>query len=274
MKFKEIILTSFVSAAVAVAAVFAYLNHDSSTVTDNQRASAVVARTGDNVVNAVKKATPAVVAIAISKDVPTYEEYYERMPSPWGVFNFPHLRQNGTTREEVGGGSGFLISDDGYIVTNQHVVGDPEAEYIVFTNDGREYKGEVVYTDEAHDLGVLKIRGNNFPYLSLGDSDELEVGESVIAIGNALAEFRNTVSAGVVSGLARSIEADDLSGTVEDLDDLVQTDAAINPGNSGGPLLNLKGEVIGVNVAIASDAQNIGFALPSNMVKQVLMNLR
>ena len=236
------------------------------------------------VVNTVKKANPAVVAITVSKNVPVYERYLERVPSPFGDFfgndffggfNVPQLRQNGTELREVGGGSGFLVSADGYIVTNRHVVADENAEYTVFTNDGKKYDANVVARDPALDLAIIKIGGSGFPHLTFADSDKLEVGQSVIAIGNALAEFRNTVSVGVVSGLSRSILASDSLGrNAEVLDQLIQTDAGINHGNSGGPLLNLTGEVIGVNVAIAEGAENIGFAISGNSVKSVVESVQ
>lgn len=234
------------------------------------------------IVKVVKDANPAVVAITISRDVPVYERYYRSAPSPFGDFfgdgffnfGFPELRQNGTEKREVGGGSGFLVSSDGYIVTNRHVVSDEKAEYTVFTNDGEKYEAVVVARDPALDLAVIKIEGKDFSYLPFGDSDQLEVGQSVIAIGNALAEFRNTVSVGIVSGLARSIVAGDNRGEREALDHLIQTDAAINQGNSGGPLLNLAGEVIGVNVAVASGAENIGFALSANSVKSAVESVK
>lgn len=226
------------------------------------------------VVDAVKVANPAVVAITISKYVPTYEKYYENVPGPWGLnLSIPTVRQQGSTLQEVGGGSGFLISSDGYVLTNRHVVDDNQAEYTVFTNDGKKYSAKVVFRSNNLDLAIVKINGTNFPHLNFGNSDNLQVGQTVIAIGNALAEFRNTVSVGIVSGLSRSITAQNQNGTPENLQELIQTDAAINPGNSGGPLLDLSGNVIGVNVAIA-DAQNIGFALPINQVNEVLNSIR
>jgi serine protease Do len=236
------------------------------------------------VVSAVKKANPAVVSIVISKEVPKYETYVDpnQQANPFGdLFNFPgfnfnvpQYRQNGTEKKEIGGGSGFFVTDGGLIVTNKHVVEDEKAEYTVFTNDGKKHDAKVVARDPVLDIALIKIEGTGFPYLSLGDSDSLEVGESVIAIGNALGEFRNTVSVGVISGLARSITAGDNSGNRETLDQVIQTDAAINPGNSGGPLLNLSGNVIGVDVAVAQGSQSIGFALPINSVKQAIESVK
>jgi len=232
------------------------------------------------VVGAVKKTNPAVVSIVISKQVPKYETYIDPNQNPFGDlfpgFNFsiPQYRQNGTEKKDIGGGSGFFISGDGLIVTNKHVVAERDAEYTVFTNDGKKHTAKVIDRDPILDIALIKIEGTGFPYLTLGNSDSLEVGQSVIAIGNALGEYRNTVSVGVISGLARSITAGDNSGHTEVLDHVIQTDAAINPGNSGGPLLNLSGQVIGVNVAIAQGSQSIGFALPVNSIKGAVESVK
>ena len=227
------------------------------------------------VVDTVKKTNPAVVAIVVTKDVPKYETYYEQS-NPFGnmfpgfSFETPKLKQNGTEKKEIGGGSGFFVSASGLLVTNRHVVSDKDAEYTVFTNDGKKYDAKVLARDSVLDIAVLQVSGTGFTYLEFANSDQIQIGQSVIAIGNALAEFRNTVSVGVVSGLARSITASDGRGSSEILDHVIQTDAAINPGNSGGPLLNLSGNVIGVNVAVAQGSENIGFALPANVVKAVV----
>ena len=171
------------------------------------------------------------------------------------------------------------------ILTNKHVVLDEEAEYTIFTNDGRKFSAKVLARDPVQDLAVLRIEqektvdGNGefvlepFPTVKLGDSDKLESGQTVIAIGNALGEFRNTVSVGVISGLGREITASG-GGFIETLEDVIQTDAAINKGNSGGPLLNLKGEVVGINVAMALEAQSIGFAIPVNKAKKDIEQVR
>ncbi len=242
------------------------------------------------VVSAVKRANPAVVSIIITKDVPTYETYYSPSPTnPFGdmfgsndFFNqffqqqVPQQKQNGTEKKEVGGGSGFIITSDGLVVTNRHVVADEDADYTVYTNDGKKYTAKVLARDQILDIAVIKIDApiGGLPYLELGDSDSLELGQSVVAIGNALAEFKNSVSVGVVSGLSRSIVAGDGLGASEQLDRVIQTDAAINPGNSGGPLLNLRGQVIGINVAVVQGSSNIGFALPINSVKSVISSVK
>lgn len=290
-----IIVTAAVTAVVTTIAVlwwiethpqsFAQLLRTPSANTEETQEGNSLYAAESAVIEAVKKTNPAVVAITISKNVPVYEQYYESVPSPWSDFfgngfNFsvPRVREKGTEKKEVGGGSGFLVSQNGYIITNRHVVSDEEAEYAVFMNDGKQYPATVVARDPVLDLAVIKIDaekpGSGFPYLSFGDSDKIQVGQTVITIGNALAEFRNTVSVGVVSGLARSIVASERGGQSEALDQLIQTDAAINPGNSGGPLLNLAGVVIGVNVAIASGAENIGFAVSGNSAKSVIESVQ
>jgi len=234
-------------------------------------------------INVVKEASPAVVSIIITKNLPILEEYYispfPELGPPFSEFQIPQYRQKGMEKKEVGGGTGFIVSEDGMVLTNAHVVSDKEADYTVLTNDGKKYPAKVLATDSLRDLAVIKIEKEktidnqgklvvtSFPTVKMGDSDNLQIGQTIIAIGNALGEFRNTVSAGVISGLGRTVTAGG-GGTVETLEDVIQTDAAINPGNSGGPLLNLKGEVIGVNFAMAQGAENIGFAIPINKAKK------
>lgn len=170
------------------------------------------------------------------------------------------------------------MSEEGLVVTNRHVVSDNDAKYSILMNDGKTYDVEVLARDEQLDIAVLEIidlpSDTKLAYLSFGNSEGLKLGQSVVAIGNALAEFRNSVSVGVVSGLSRSITATDELGRSENLDQVIQTDAAINPGNSGGPLLNINGEVVGVNVATSRGADNIGFALPAHVVKGVVESVK
>jgi len=237
------------------------------------------------VVDAVKKAQPAVVSITISKQVPKYKvvnnpDSQNVDPNdPFGgmfpgFFQTPVYQQDGTENKDIGGGSGFLISSDGMIVTNKHVVADSSATYTVSLNNGKKYTATVLAKDPVLDVALIKISVTGLPYLTLGNSDSLDVGQSVIAIGNALGQFKNSVSVGVVSGLSRSITAGDNAGSSEHLDKVIQTDAAINPGNSGGPLLNLNGEVIGINVAVVQGSSNVGFALPINNVKSAINSVK
>ncbi|MBI2054161.1 MAG: trypsin-like peptidase domain-containing protein [Candidatus Staskawiczbacteria bacterium] len=229
------------------------------------------------IINAVKEASPSVVSIIISKNLPTYEQEWL---SPFGeLFDIPQYVQKGTEKREIGGGSGFIVSEDGLILTNKHVVADSKAEYTVLTNDGEKYPAKVLAKDPVQDLAIIKIEGDKkFKAIKLGDSSKIQIGQGVIAIGNALGELRNTVSVGVISGLERTILATGAGGLSETLEDIIQTDAAINAGNSGGPLLNSKGEVIGVNTAMAQGAEGIGFAIPMNKAKrdieQVIKNNR
>lgn len=216
------------------------------------------------VIDAVKKSTPAVVTISIETPKRQVLEF-----SPFGGFN---LGERGGGQQDVA--TGFIVSSDGLIVTNKHVVDLGNVKYKAITKDGKEYEVKRVYRDPANDLALIKIdpsagSGQVLPTLELGDSDNLQVGQLVIAIGTPLGEFRQSVTTGVISGLGRGIDAggNPFEGYVERLDNVIQTDAAINPGNSGGPLLNSSGQVIGVNVAVAQGAQNIGFAIPINTLK-------
>ena len=222
------------------------------------------------VVQIVEKASPAVVSIIITKDVPVYVQ-----SNSWGFY--PSYYQDGTERQEVGGGTGFIISEDGVVLTNKHVVLDEDAYYTVLTLDGLKYSAKVLAKDPIQDIAFLQIEQEgelvSFPKVNLGDSDNIRVGQTVIAIGNALGEYQNTVSVGIVSGLERTIEASGGS-FYETLKNVIQSDTAINKGNSGGPLLNLKGEVIGINTAIDIGGQNIAFAVPINKAKKDVQQMK
>jgi S1-C subfamily serine protease len=175
-------------------------------------------------------------------------------------------------------GSGFIISDDGMLVTSKHVVSDTAGKYQVITSDDKKYNVQKIYRDPLNDIALLKIdpkenSGVKLKVIDLADSSKLRVGQYAIAIGTALGEFRNTVTTGVISGLGRGITAGSIyEGSVERLDNVIQTSAAINPGNSGGPLLNSSGQVIGVNTAVSESGQNIGFAIPINSIKDSFKN--
>jgi len=237
------------------------------------------------IISAVKKVSPSVVSIIVTKELPIIEEYWISPFEGFEEFRIPGYREKGTMKQKIGGGTGFIVSEDGLILTNKHVISDIEADYTVLTNDGEMFPAEVLARDPVQDLAVIKIdeekavddNGNlilkPFPVVKLGDSTQLQIGQTVIAIGNALGEFRNTVSVGVISGLGRTITAEG-GGIVETLEDVIQTDAAINRGNSGGPLLNSKGEVIGVNTAMSQIAENIGFAIPINKAKRDIAQVK
>jgi len=226
------------------------------------------------IIKTVKAANDSVVSIIISKNLPIYEQKWINPFGDGSYFDIqiPQYVQNGTEYKEVGSGSGFIVSTDGLVLTNKHVVADKDADYSVVVNNGQKYSAEVLAIDPVQDLAIIKIKnedGKTFVPLVLGNSDGIQLGQTAIAIGNALGEFSNTVSVGIVSGLSRTILASDELGTnTETLEDIIQTDAAINSGNSGGPLMNLKGEVIGINTAIAQDAENIAFAIPINYAKK------
>ena len=217
------------------------------------------------VINVVEKTSPSVVTVSAKTPSRRILEF-----SPFGGIT---PRQQGGEPQDIG--SGFIVSADGLVVTNKHVVSVANASYKVITKDNKEYDVKEINRDPANDIAILKIDASGLSPVELGDSTNLKVGQFVIAIGTALGEFRHTVTTGVISGLGRGITAGSaLEGFVERLDDVIQTDAAINPGNSGGPLMNSSGQVIGINVAVAQGAQNVGFAIPINVVKDSLNNFK
>lgn len=213
------------------------------------------------VINVAKEVSPSVVTVSAQAPARQILQL-----SPFGGFT---SRVEGGQPQDIG--TGFIVDAGGLIVTNKHVVSDTTLSYKVVTKDGKEYDAVKISRDPGNDIAIIKIDASNLKPVEVGDSSKLQVGQFVIAIGTALGEFRDTVTTGVVSGLGRGITAgSSLEGYVEKLDDVIQTDAAINPGNSGGPLLNSAGQVIGINVAIAQGAQNVGFAIPINTVKESL----
>ena len=219
------------------------------------------------VIDVVKKVGPSVVTVAATSQVPQIDQN-----DPFSFFGFPSLNRK-TQPETQNIGSGFIVSKDGIIVTNKHVVSGIEAKYTVITANDKKYTVEKIFRDPLNDVAILKVnpdenKGVRLVPVSLGDSSKLQVGQMAIAIGTPLGEFNNSVTRGIVSGLGRGIVAGSpFEGFVEKLDDVIQTDAAISPGNSGGPLLNSSGQVIGVNTAVSQNGENLGFALPINLVK-------
>jgi serine protease Do len=208
----------------------------------------IVTQEEENVANLVNKVSPTVVSIVTT--------------SQGDSFYGPTV--------ESGAGTGIIVGKDGYVMTNKHVVSGTNEVGVVLT-DGTTYENvKVIGSDPLNDIAFLKIDGvKDLPAAELGDSGSIRVGQKVVAIGNSLGQYQNTVTSGIISGTGRPISAQD-GETVENLNDLIQTDAAINPGNSGGPLLNLAGQVIGINTAIIEDAQGIGFAIPVNTTKGLL----
>lgn len=224
-------------------------------------------------VEIAKKVCPAVITIVITKNLPKVEGFYY-FPFGGEEFIFPKLKR-GKEKTKIGGGSGFIVSPEGYVITCNHVVSDPSADYTVILEPKRKFKAEVLARDPLVDIAILKIEEKNLPYLELEDSSKIELGEEVLAIGNPLGEFEDTLSAGIVSGLSRKITAyGGIPFKATSLRGLIQTDAAINPGNSGGPLVNMEGKVIGINTAMVMGAQNIGFAIPINYAKTILEEVR
>lgn len=214
------------------------------------------------VIEVAEKVSPSVVTISV--------QLPRRRIFSFSPFEGFSQRFEGGRPQDIG--TGFIVSEDGLVVTNKHVVSDTSATYKVITKDNKEYEVEKISQDPTNDLAIIKLKGaSGLIPVELGSSENLKVGQMAIAIGTALGEFRHTVTTGVISGLGRGIIAGSIfEGSIERLDDVIQTDAAINPGNSGGPLLNSAGQVIGVNVAVAQGAENVGFAIPVDTLKQAL----
>lgn len=219
-----------------------------------------------SMVQAVQNTLPSVVTIQATQQSMDYSLQFD----PYDPFN--PFRQTPQTHQSVQNiGSGFVVRADGVIVTNRHVIADSGTTYSVITNDKKTYPVQQVHADTANDLAYLKINATGLKPIVLGSSNDLKLGQTVIAIGTPLGEFTNSVTNGIISGLGRGITTGSrFEGYVERLDNVIQTDAAINPGNSGGPLLNSKGEVIGINTAVVQGGQNIGFAIPVNVIKDFL----
>jgi len=225
-------------------------------------------------IETVKKVAPCVVSVVVSKYLPRLRDI-----SPAELFNpfvMGDVEDGAGQKVKVGGGSGFIVHPDGLILTNKHVVFDEAAEYSVVLNDGSEHAARVLSRDPVNDIAVLKIETKDLPHLELATSHDIQLGQTVIAIGNALGLFSNSVSKGIISGLARSISAS-LGGApdalTENLRGVIQTDVAINQGNSGGPLVDLNGRVVGINTAVIFGAQNIGFAIPIDWAKSDLKDI-
>lgn len=225
-------------------------------------------------VSAIEKVSPSVVSVVASKDLQSF------LVQPFGPFGVQVPQEGVSEYREVGAGTGFVVSEDGLVVTNKHVVSDLEADYTVIFDDGSTYYADVLSRDPSNDLAVMrifededkKVQVTGLRPVEFGDSDSLVVGSRVLAVGNALSEFQNTTTLGIISGKGRHIVASG-GGNSSSLNGLLQTDAAINPGNSGGPLVNSLGQVIGVNTAVAQSADGIGFAIPINDVKPVVSSV-
>ncbi|MGC8775797.1 MAG: S1C family serine protease [Minisyncoccia bacterium] len=238
----------------------------------------------NKIVNIIEKILPAVVSIVITEHLKTIEKHLPAEIIPFiprdknGKLKIPKNLINDKKEKglEINSGSGFIVSSNGLILTNKHIVQyDKDTEYTVITNDNKKYPAQILSRDPINDVAILKIEAKNLPIIPLGDSSKIKLGQTVLAVGNALGIFKNTVSRGIISGLLRSIYAEGNQNTpAQELRGLIQTDAAINPGNSGGPLVNLKGEVIGINSAMVSGAENIGFAIPINFALRDLEDIK
>lgn len=242
-------------------------------------------------IEAINKMSGSVVSIVATRDLNIY--YQNSYPLGWnGYLEQANVNAapDEVRKQKLGGGTGFIITNDGLVLTNRHVVDVAGIDYTVVLKDGTEFKAEVVSQDPFYDIAVMRMLVDQdespeikekkeamlgtLPVVRFGDSDVLQVGQKVFAVGNALAQYDNTVTSGIISAKGRNVIAGGASSGPEALTGLIQTDAAINPGNSGGPLINLDGEVIGVNVAIDEVAQSVGFAIPINDIKPILTSIQ
>ncbi len=228
-----------------------------------------------NIQAAASKSTLPTTTVVVPEEEAIIKAYENTLPSVVSVIISEKLTNiwGDTSVQDTGGGTGFFISNDGYILTNKHVVASDTANYTVITSGGKEYVASVLARDPLFDLAIVKVEGSGFKPVNLGNSDKIRIGQSVIAIGNVLTEFRNTVTRGIVSGIGRTITASG-GGVSETIENAIQTDASINPGNSGGPLVNLRGEVIGINTAINRSGEALGFAIPINLAREAFNNFK
>ena len=236
-------------------------------------------REHSTVIDTVRKVMPSVVSIIITKSLSNLEKEFPAKPGHHSHpqrLHIPADKIDAHGMVQVGGGSGFIVESSGIILTNKHVVSEPDASYTILTNDNQRYEAEILARDPLNDVAILRIKPNKkLPVVELGTSNDLELGQTVLAIGNALGIFKNTVSRGIVSGLSRSVSAQsDPQSPPQELRGLIQTDAAINPGNSGGPLVDVFGRAIGINAAVVFGAQNINFAIPVNAALRDLSDLK
>ncbi|MFA6042504.1 MAG: trypsin-like peptidase domain-containing protein [Patescibacteria group bacterium] len=247
-----------------------WLNRTSVATDATGTATTVQVEEESATIEVVNKVQNSVVSIVGTQDLSKVTTAY---PDDFfnNFFGMPTQPQTGS--REVSSGSGFIVTADGFVMTNKHVIDGTNTDYTVLTNDGKKYAAKIIASDPTNDLAILKIEAKDLQPVSFGDSSKLQIGQTVIAIGNALGQFRNTVTKGVISGLSRRITAGD-GQSAETLEDVIQTDAAINRGNSGGPLLDITGRVIGVNTAVSQDGQLIGFAITGNQAKQVFESVQ
>jgi serine protease Do len=283
-KFKKLLITACFSIVIVVAVlggaisdrIFGYRVLDRIFPRGNQNNSLSlpfnqkIVSEESVVIDVVDKVSPSVVTINLSTTKTVLPDISQFFGSPFS-FDLPQNSQQQKVEQDIA--TGFVVSKEGLIVTNKHVVSDTNGKYKVITKDNKNYDVIKIYRDPTNDIAILKVNATDLRPVEMGDSSKLKVGQFVIAIGTALGEFRNTVTTGVVSGIGRSISAGSpFQESAEQLDNVIQTDAAINPGNSGGPLINSSGQVIGVNSAVSESGQNIGFALPINLIKDSLEN--
>lgn len=298
--FAVTVLFSFAFGLLGAAVAITYLGEQSPSSVNSIRLPSTYFVEESDSVSAIEKVTPAVVSIVSTKDLQVFrnqplDPFFFFNQDPFSPFKIPNQQEPETQRQRISGGTGFIIQNDGLTLTNKHVVSDTKADFTAITKDGKEYDIEVISLDPINDLAIIQLhektqddeerktgdkknfgaKPNDLPYAVLGNSTDLKVGQKVFAIGNARGEYSNSVTAGIISAFGRKIEAGSArGGQLETLSGLIQTDAAINFGNSGGPLINMAGEVIGINTAIDASANGVGFAIPVNQITPILESVK
>lgn len=257
---QKIILVLVVILGISGLTAGAYLMGERNAPITLEQQRQTVVQEGEVIANVAEEVGPSVVSILTEQQSQVNSLYFG-----------PRIRTSQAA------GTGFIIDANGLVLTNKHVVPEGTNSLEIVTSDGTRYEDvEIIGRDPLNDLAILKVKDpKNFKPAKLADSDVIRTGQKVIAIGNALGQFQNTVTSGIISGIGRPVEAASESGSdTEQLTNLFQTDAAINSGNSGGPLLNYSGEVIGINTAVAANAENIGFAIPVNEAKGIIESVK
>lgn len=259
-KFKKFILVFLLMLFVSVTSIFVYAMYTKIDVKDYTNSDGTATRLYNESVEILEKEEFSNTLENVTKSVVGISK----------IKNTGTAIMDSNATQKLGLGSGIIISDNGYILTNWHVAGDKYSSCYVTLENGEIYSGNIVWADTDLDLAIVKINGIGFDYVTLGDSDKNKLGQEVWAIGNPIGiEFQRTVTSGIISGLDRTIKIEDTTGEAY-MEDLIQTDASINSGNSGGPLINEDGEVIGINTVKIISAEGIGFAIPINIIKPVI----
>ncbi len=264
---KRVIIGFIIAVIIWILAIYLYITYQNIEINNNNYQT-------EKLQSTESKQTVENVKENSTKIADTLEKVQESVVGISKLKNVGGSIFSSSDEEELGLGTGVIVSENGYILSNEHVTGEKYSRCYITLENGKNYNGTVVWSDSSLDLSITKIEANNLVAILLGDSSKIRVGETVYAIGNPIGfEFRRTVTSGIISAKNRSIKIEE-NNSQSYMSDLIQTDATINPGNSGGPLINPDGEVIGINTVKISSAEGIGFAIPINVVKNVIESFK